>query len=166
MPKLQICLICAETKSLCQACQGKLDRGEITRAEVKLSEFIVENKARFALEDADAGRTLEFGRVIVIISESPGHLIGREGKVATALGKFFKKRIKVLKTGSDKSQLLADALAPVKVLGVNTTFKPRGGSALKIRIARSDLPKLAFNLEELDELLKALLRQEFLVAVE
>lgn len=145
-----ICELCAVTGELCSGCQQRLEKGEITKTDVKLAEVLQKNRKRLALEDVDARRTLDLGKMLVILSDSePGLLIGKGGKVVNALGKEFGRHIRIIPSNIEFKRFAEELLLPVKPLGINTLYTQKGQQECRVRIARKDLPRLPADLESL-----------------
>src|SRR3989344_1527263 len=125
-PPLKICSICAKNDILCGACGKKVESGEITNNDVKISRCL------FGIDDSLAYlKSLEAGGRIYIMVEEPamGKIIGRAGKNVKKLAGVLGKDVKVLQKEDEKAMLEKALNTPVnginKVYGENEFYRIR-----------------------------------------
>ncbi len=150
---LPICDICAKTGVLCGACEAKLDKGEITPLDVELSGILYE------VGNGEVGfeKVIDIGDNVIIITkkESIGKVIGKSGENIKTFSKRLGKQVQVIGTGK-LSDLIDDFMAPARILGVNTVFKPDGSTSQKIRISRMEKEKLNQDIGTMQKLIHSL----------
>jgi len=150
---LPICDICAKTGVLCGACENKLDKGEITALDVELSGML------YTLSGGEVGfeKAIDTGENIIIITqkEAVGKVIGKSGKNLRALSKQLGKKVQVIGT-SKLAELIDDFMAPTRILGVNTVFRPDGTTIQKVRISKMEKDKLNVGIETMQDLIRSL----------
>ncbi len=140
--KTPLCESCRSTSGLCSGCQRRLDKGEITLADVDVSRLLAQNKEKLSLEAVEVTRAFDCGNMIFLFTRSPpGHLIGRDGRTANYLKKELGKHVRVIQLAADKFKLVEEVIHPVKPLGINTVFRD-GAQVEKIRISEDDSRKL------------------------
>jgi transcription antitermination factor NusA-like protein len=123
---LKICKICVKNDILCSACGRKLEKGEISHHDVKISRFLdsIYEGASF-LKSFEAG-----GKVYVIVNEPDmGKIIGKSGKNVKKLGEMLGKDVKVLQKEDEKRMIEKAFNVPVnginKVYGQNEFYRVR-----------------------------------------
>jgi len=150
---LPICDICAKTGVLCGACETKLEKGEITSLDVELSGIL------YKLGEGEIGfeKAIDTGDNIIIITEKEavGKVIGKSGNNIKKLSKQLCKKVQVIGTGK-LGELIDDFMAPTRVLGVNTVFKPDGSTVQKVRISKMEKDKLNIEVETMQNLIRSL----------
>jgi len=161
-----ICELCANTGTLCSGCQSKLADGSITELDVQVAQLLAKYREKYALQKVEFERTLDLGRMIVILTSSEvSHLVGKGGKIAQSLSKELGKHVRVVRSTADARTLLEQVLLPVKPIGVNTVFTPKG-KQLKVRVSRKDIVRLPTDLESLNNALRSILGENTVLVFE
>ena len=150
---LPICDICAKTGVLCGACETKLEKGEITPLDVELSGIL------YNLGEGEVGfeKAIDTGDNVIIVTdkEAVGKVIGKSGNNIKKLSKQLGKKVQVIGTGK-LGELIDDFMAPTRVLGVNTVFKPDGSTVQKVRISKMEKDKLNIEIGTMQNLIRSL----------
>ncbi|ODS37003.1 hypothetical protein BEH94_08115 [Candidatus Altiarchaeales archaeon WOR_SM1_SCG] len=150
---LPICDICAKTGVLCGACETKLDKGELTPLDVELSGIL------YNLGSGEIGfeKAIDTGDNVIIITqkEAVGKVIGKGGKNLKTLSKKLGKKVQVIGTGK-LAELIDDFMAPTRIIGVNTVYKPDGSTIQKVRISKMEKDKLNIEVGTMQNLIHSL----------
>lgn len=125
---MKICGICLNNDMLCQACNNKLERGEISELDVKLSRALHKLGIRGDFIKAIDGNYV----VIFCDSSSASKLIGRSGRNAKKIEGAIGKRVRVIENSGKKA--VAEKVLNVPVIGINILYS--GGESYKIRIQK------------------------------
>ena len=132
--KTPICEVCLNSDILCGGCQGKLQRGELTQAEVSVSKFLFKlSDGVKSLKDASVLKIID-GDVLVIVAakgDAP-RIVGKAGAIVKALAKEFGKSIRVIEE-SDFKTFVQNIVSPLPVNGVNVLYTPEG-EVLRVRL--------------------------------
>jgi len=150
--KTPICQPCGWGKPLCSDCQGKLSAGAISTLDVEVSRLLYKINEQHNLSLASFTHALDLGdQVLVFTDTEPGVLIGRGGKVVSALSAALGKRVRIIAESGDARRSLEDLISPVKVAGINEAY--RGGETrIRIRIAKGDEGNLRMDVRKLEPL--------------
>lgn len=129
---MKVCKLCLKSDMLCNACNKKVESGEISKAELDVARAL--NKIEEGMEFTKA---VDAGRKIIILCDknSVSMIVGRGGRNAKKLEKELKKSIKVVGTNSladDKSAL--ESLFNAPVIGINILYS--GSESYRIRIEK------------------------------
>ncbi len=130
-----VCEVCLNSDILCQGCSGRLERGEISKAELDVSRFLHElcEKAP-SLKEATIRKIVDGDVLLVITAKGDGaKVVGKGGTVVKALAKQWNKSVRVLEE-KDTKQFMLELLHPVTVLGINTLYTP-GGEVMRVRVS-------------------------------
>lgn len=128
----KICKMCLKSDMLCNACNKKVESGEISRTELDVARALsaLENAASFS-RAVDTGK-----RIIVMCSKhNVSKIIGRGGRNAKKLESDLKRRIRIIGTDSlidDKSAL--ESLLNAPVIGINILYS--GSESYRIRVEK------------------------------
>ncbi|MBU4266357.1 MAG: KH domain-containing protein [Candidatus Altiarchaeales archaeon] len=149
---LPICEICAKSGVLCSACESKLQKGKISETDVELSKILHELG-----QDIGFDHAINTENVIIVVTakDQIGNFIGKGGDNLKILSDKLGKQLKVIGRGS-LEETIHDFVAPVKVLGINTVFKPDGSTTKRVRVRSKDKKKLRMSPEEMEKLIKSL----------
>ncbi len=129
---MKICKLCLKSDMLCNACNKKVESGEISRAELDVARSLskIEEGLEFS-KAVDAGR-----KIVILCGKSDvSRIVGRGGRNAKKLEKDLKKSVKVIGTDSladDKNAL--ESLFNVPVIGINILYS--GSESYRIRIEK------------------------------
>lgn len=155
-----ICKACAWSKSLCQTCQSKLEEGSISSLDVEVSKILYKINETHNITNAQLSKTLDFGRVVILLTEGePGILIGKNGKVVSALSSALSRKVRVVRHSGDIKRSIADMVAPARLIGVNTCFSD-GAETIKVRLNPQDTGKLYVDKKTLQAVIKSWVKKD------
>jgi transcription antitermination factor NusA-like protein len=123
-----ICEECASSGILCEKCEERVRRGDVSEVEVLLSELL-------ATHEADGfERIVELSdKLVIIASEKEAlQIIGKKGKTVRELSGKLGRRIAVIAGGWDPESIAKSIARPNKLLTVNRVFKEDGKERLKL----------------------------------
>ncbi|MFN3527804.1 MAG: hypothetical protein ACK4YO_01720 [Candidatus Altarchaeaceae archaeon] len=150
---LPICDICAKTKVLCNACIAKLEKGEISELDVKLSEYVYEvGKGSFGFEKA-----IDTENFIVLLVERSdiGKILGEGGENLAKLEEKVGKEIKPMPAGN-YMEIIYNLIRPATIVGVSKVYKTDGTTTKKIIISKKDGKNIRMDISTIKEIVSKL----------
>ena len=153
--KAPICNVCLKSDVLCSGCEEKLENGEITQIEVKVSRILQDLSSEYAsLQDSEILHVFETENVIVIVAaEGDGaKVVGRKGEIVKKVADEVGKSIRVIEKAGDDLDTIKGLLSPAEVESVNTVFKP-DGKAKKIVVSDEYEGKINLTEDEFEEII-------------
>jgi len=169
MRTIPICKICAKTGVLCNSCQSKLERGEITQLDIDLSNFLMDIENRFAaLKNTNFYKSIEVGSVLIILvgKGDIASLIGPRGKLIKLLQEKFGRNIRIIEKVADLKKILEDLIVPAELLGMNKIYLPTGDVESKARLKFSDENRLPARRDVLEEVIYQLTNERIRIVFE
>ncbi len=166
--KTPLCTACCATATLCAGCAQKLAGGEISEVDVALSRSLYAHALAGELADNTGfEKTIIVGEsnLVIVLTQSPAALIGKNGRVVASLSKEIGKRIKVIDSNAADAEKIRELILPAQLKGVNTLFK-REGKEFKVRVARADAQRLPLDAETLSKVLKLVLGSNASIVLE
>ncbi len=159
---LPICEICAKSGVLCSACESKLQKGKISEVDVELSKILHELG-----QDIGFDHAIDTENVILVVTakDQIGKFIGKSGDNLKILSGKLGKQLRVIGRGS-LEETIHDFVAPAKVLGINTVFKPDGSTTRRVRVRGKDKKRLRVSPGEMEKLIKSLADDEIEILFE
>ncbi|MFH1306534.1 MAG: hypothetical protein ABIH83_02665 [Candidatus Micrarchaeota archaeon] len=140
--KTPICKNCAWEGQLCLSCQQKLEKNSISQLDVEVSKILYKINETHNITEASFSKALDFGNVVVLLTEGEaGILIGKSGKVVSAISSALGRKVRIVKYSGDFKRSIQDMLAPARLLGINTSWSG-GEEKMKVRLPASDKEKL------------------------
>ncbi|MEE9323445.1 MAG: hypothetical protein V3U72_02775 [Candidatus Aenigmarchaeota archaeon] len=136
--KAPICEVCLNSGILCMACKKKLEGGDITDSDIKVSKAINDIAKRFRpLNEIEIKKVIGGKSVLVIICKKGdgARLVGKEGVMIKKLSKLIGKPIRVVEESEDVKEFIQNLVSPVPVIGLNIIYKPEK-EVLKVIIPR------------------------------
>lgn len=147
-----LCQKCAWSESLCQSCSAKLSGGAMSDLDVEVSRILYKINELHNITAAQFSHALDVGDgVLVFTPGEAGLLIGRGGKVVSALSAALGKRVRIVSESGGARKSLEDLLTPAKILGINEAFHA-GRASLHIRLSKNDEKLLRIDVRKLEPL--------------
>lgn len=167
-PKLPICNFDAKTGILCANCQSRLERGEISKADVDVSKAIVQlldrvpELARVTLKKAsEVG-----GSYVLEFEQSDVNSLRENSIVRSELEGELRGKVWLVAAGSNDRKFLEDVFFPAKVLTVNTVWLPDGGKKTKVIVPTRRSERRIGDFDKLRDAVKQARGIELLVETE
>jgi transcription antitermination factor NusA-like protein len=135
MVKTILDAFCVKSGILCQKCQEKIERGQITDLDLKIIRTLSEFEKSFpALQDLQYHKSVESGDTLAVLVDrrDVSKLLSSGGKIVKALGEEYGLRVKVIGFGGDARQFLEDLFSPLSILTINTIWIPDGSTETKV----------------------------------
>lgn len=143
--------------SLCQKCEEKVRKGQITEQDLKIIRTLSELEKEFnVLQDVFFHRSVDTENTLAILvnKSDMGKVLGRGGKIVRTLGEKTGKRIKILAYGTDPRQFLEELLSPFSILTINTVWLPDGSTETKVILYGREPRHMPVDLEVAKKLAK------------
>ncbi len=156
--KTPICYFCAKSGVLCPRCQEKLDKGEVTEADVEVSKWFLDYEVKNSdLKDYVIHKTVKLPKMMIIMVSggSNANRIQLQ-KVSKQLSDERKISVRIIEKTSSIKRLLEQIVTPARVMGANTVWLPDGSWESTIRIPRSDQRKMPLDQRSAEEAIRIL----------
>jgi transcription antitermination factor NusA-like protein len=149
-----ICEVCLNSKMLCNYCQDKLDKKDITDLEVEVSRYLYGLSKKIAtLRDIEIKKVMDCGVLLIVTDRGKAaRLVGRNGSVVKKIAKQFKKAIRIVEEAPDFRRFLEGLTSPVSISGINTLYRD-DKEIYKIRIPSLKKNHLMIDPETLSSIL-------------
>lgn len=161
-----ICKGCAWAKSLCPECKQKADSGIISPLDVEISRVLYRINENHNISRATFLSSLDFGDAVIIFTDSePGILIGRQGKVVSAISLALNRKVRVIKKDGDVKRRISDLISPARLIGVNAFFS-EGKEKIKVRISPPAGKRLYLEPSTLQSVIKSWMEKDVEITIE
>jgi len=155
--KTPICFFCAKSGVLCPRCQEKLDKGEITEADVEASKWFIDYEAKNPqLREYVIHRTVRAGRMMIVMVSGKTSNRALLTKLSRQLSDEKRMNIRIVEKTSSIKRLLEQIVSPARVMGANTVWLPDGSWESTIRMPKSDVRKMPLDPKSAEEAIKIL----------
>jgi len=156
--KTPICYFCAKSGVLCPRCQEKLDKGEITDADVEVSKWFIDSELKNpGLKDHVIHRTVKLPRMMIImVSGGSGANRALLSKISKQLSDEKRINVRIIEKTSSIKRLLEQIVTPARVMGANTVWLPDGSWESTIRMPRADMRKMPLDASSAEEAIRIL----------
>lgn len=166
--KAPICNVCLKSDVLCSNCQDKLDEGEITEQDIKISRILKELSSEYgSLKDSTILKTFEAEEVVIVVTDEGdgAKVVGRKGEIVKKLAEEVGKSIRVVEKAADEMETIKGLLSPAEVKSVNTVFKPDGQSK-KIVVDEEYEGKINLSTKEFEKVISEITEEEYKLSFE
>ncbi|MDH3657231.1 MAG: transcription elongation factor NusA [Nitrosopumilus sp.] len=126
--KLPICIFDAKNAVLCPQCEGKVDTGELTQADVDAS-IILANIAKSTneIENFTLYSCKEFeGNFVLSLAKNDIMAIRQSRTLYRRLQDQFKSKIWLVEAEETDKKFIEDLFFPTKILSINSVWAPGG----------------------------------------
>jgi transcription antitermination factor NusA-like protein len=150
---IPICAICAKTGVLCNACEAKLAKGQISAMDVELAKIFYESE----MEGTGFERAIDTGEYIIILAkkENIGKIIGKGGDNIRMISKKLGKKVRAIGT-ENLQDTIKDFVAPAQISSVNKVYRPDGTKVTRIKINKNEKKRLRMDIKEIERLVSSL----------
>jgi Transcription elongation factor len=166
--KAPICNVCLKSDVLCSNCEEKLENGEITELEVKISRILKDLSNKYgSLRDSEIKHVYDTENVLVIVTaEGDGaKVVGRGGEIVKEIADRADKSIRVVEKAEKDEDVIKGLLSPAEIKSINTVFKPEGQSE-KIVVSEQYQGKINLSTDELESLIEDITGTSYDIAFE
>lgn len=166
--KAPICNVCLKSDVLCSKCEEKLEEGEISELDIKVSRTLKElSNEHGSLRDSTIEKAYDTENVVVIVT-GPGDgakVVGRKGEIVKKVADEVGKPIRVVEKAENDRDVINGLLSPGEIESINTVFKPSGESQ-KIVVDEAYEDKINMSREDLEMIIQEITGEAYELAFE
>ena len=133
--KTPLCNFCIKSGILCQRCQDKVRKGEVSETDINIAKllFNLENKYP-TLQKISLYKTYDVDGVIaIILGKGDLHrLLSGGGGILRALTEKTHKKIRILEKQGSTREFFEDLFAPAAITSINTIWLPDGSTETRV----------------------------------
>ncbi len=139
----RICKVCLTSDILCNGCNNRLESGQITDLDVKLS------RAVFSIRpDADFSKYILSDNFIIILAdkENARKIIGKAGRNVQTISKQLNKNLKVVEIS--EHNVMLEELLSVPIIAINKVYMQQNNTPnefYRVRIDKKFSRKVRFS---------------------
>ena len=166
--KAPICNVCLKSDVLCSNCEEKLENGEISELEIKVSRILKDLSNEYgSLRDSEIKHVYDTENVLVIVtSEGDGaKVVGRGGEIVKEIANSVDKSIRVVEASQEDRDVIQGLLSPAEIQSINTVFKPAGESQ-KVVVPEEYEGKINLSIDELESLIQKITGTDYEISFE
>ena len=166
--KAPICNVCLKSDVLCSNCEEKLEDGEITELEIKVSRILKDLSNEYgSLRDSEIKHVYNTENVLVVVTaEGDGaKVVGRGGEIVKEIAERVDQSIRVVEQSEENREVIKGLLSPAEIRSINTVFKP-DGEAQKVVVPKEYKGKVNLSVEELEKLVSSITDTDYQISFE
>ncbi len=123
--KLPVCLIDAQTNTLCRKCKQLYREGKITDSDIELSKILVDlSKGNKAMKDIAFYSSVELDDVIILVTRKQDVPMLSRPEIVDKIKQYSNKNVRFLEKTNDPRKLVESLIDPVPVAKVSTLYIP------------------------------------------
>lgn len=123
--KLPVCLIDAQTNTLCRKCKQLYREGKISDSDIELSKILVDlSKSNKAMKDIAFYSSVELDDVIILVTRKQDVQLLSRPEVVDKIKQYSHKEVRFLEKTNDPRRLVESLIHPIPVAKVSTLYIP------------------------------------------
>jgi transcription antitermination factor NusA-like protein len=123
--KLPICLIDAQTNTLCRKCKQLLRDGRISDIDIEISKILLDlSNTERDIKNVAFYSAIELDEVVIIITRHQDVPLLSKKEVIDKIKQVVYKEIRFLERTKDPKKLVESLLHPIPILNVSTLYLP------------------------------------------
>lgn len=153
---------------LCQKCQEKIKKGEVTDTYLKVARLLISLENKFIpIQNMFLHNAVETdGTLVLLVGRGDvARILSYGGKIVREVGEKTGKTIRILEHGTEDRKFLEDLFAPMQIVTINTIWLPDGTTETRVILKTSGRRTPRTNVNNLKEIAKKIrgitLRVEF-----
>ena len=154
--KLPICIFDAKNAVLCPQCEGKVDEGKLTQADVDAS-IILANIAKSTneIENFTLYSCKEFeGNFVLSLAKNDIMIIRQSRTLYRRLQDQFKGKIWLVEADETDKKFIEDLFFPTKILSINSVWAPGGVQKTKAVVSGKWTSRFPIDTERVVKIVK------------
>ena len=156
---------CARSGELCEECKRKLESGEYSNLDVKLTAILSRIEERHKLREIIFVRGIDTQNIVYILVKSDvSELIGKGGRVLKEIKTELGKKVRIVNVTNEK-RAIKDIIFPARPRYISQVFSPLG-NYLKIVIPKQEMGKLPTNPRVLEAIIKKIIGKDVKIVLE
>ena len=154
--KLPICIFDAKNAVLCPQCEGKVDAGDLTKADVDASITLANiAKSNNEVEKFTLYSCKELGGDFVLSLAKNDIMVIRQSRTLyRLLQEQFKSKIWLVEADETDKKFIEDLFFPTKILSINSVWAPGGIQKTKAVVSGKWTPRFPIDTEKVVEIVK------------
>ena len=154
--KLPICTFDAKNAVLCPQCEGKVESGELTKADVDASITLAKiGKTANELENFTLYSCKEFGgNYVLSLAKNDIMAIRQSRTLYRLLQDQFKGKIWLVEAEENDKKFIEDLFFPTKILSINSVWAPGGIQKTKAVVSGKWTPRFPIDTEKVVQIVK------------
>ncbi|MDH3204273.1 MAG: transcription elongation factor NusA [Nitrosopumilus sp.] len=154
--KLPICLFDAKNAVLCPQCEGKVDTGKLTKADVEASITLAKiAKSNNIIENFTLYSCKEFqGSFVLSLAKNDIMTIRQSRTLYRLLQDQFKGKIWLVEAEETDKRFIEDLFFPTKILSINSVWAPGGIQKTKAVVSGRWTSKFPIDTEKVVQIVK------------
>jgi transcription antitermination factor NusA-like protein len=150
-----ICETCAKSGFLCQGCESRLAKGEISQADIEATRLLYELEANQTIPETEFERSIELdGLLLLLVRGRVAALIGKGGRVVRMLSEKLGRKVRIIGAGDERT-MIRDLVFPARIFGMNV-LHTKEGEEYTVVIPEEDRKKLVISEESLKKAVSVL----------
>ena len=123
--KLPICVIDAQTNTLCRKCKQLYREGKISDIDIEISKIIIDaSKSSKDLKGISFYSSYELSDVVMIITRKQDVAVLSSPEITDKIKQNTQKEVRFLEKTNDPKKLVESLLDPVPIVNVTTLYLP------------------------------------------
>ena len=154
--KLPICVFDAKNAVLCPQCEGRVDSGKLTQADVDASIILAKiAKSNSDIENFTLYSCKEFdGNFVLSLAKLDIMTIRQSRILYRLLQDQFKGKIWLVEADETDKKFIEDLFFPTKILSINSVWAPGGIQKTKAVVSGKWTPRFPIDTEKVIQIVK------------
>ena len=154
--KVPICNFDAKNAILCPQCESKIERGEITEADVEASIKLADlAKTDPKVDNFKLYKCRKINENYIIhLDKNDIFTIRQSRQLYKLIQSKFEGKIWLVEAGESDNRFIEDLFFPTKILSINSVWHPNGSQKTKAIVSGRWTPKFPIDIEQAIKIIK------------
>ena len=161
--KLPVCVFDLESDMLCNNCQDRLDRGEITKFDIEFSKWLMNRVKEYPpLENLDLRRAIRTSdRLLLVVKKKNAQILTLLEPLIAEMKESFGE-VMIFEQPIKLRRLVRSLIEPAIELGVNSLYLPDGSRESIVMLKDEDRERIQYSKDDLRVIVSAVLGESVL----
>lgn len=154
--EVPICGFDAKNQVLCAGCESKLERGDLTKADIDASYILATlAKENPEVENFSLSKCREIdGNFVLFLSKEDILTIRKSRILYRLIQEKLPGKIWIVESEENDKKFIEDLFFPTKILSINSVWAPGGKQKTKAIVSGHWTPRFPINLENVTKIVK------------
>jgi hypothetical protein len=161
--KLPVCVFDLESDMLCNICQERLNRREISKFDIEFSKWLLDRVKEYpSIDNLDLRRAIQAsGRLLLVVKKKNAQILTSLESLVAEMKESFGE-VMVFEQPIRLRKIVRTLIEPFIEVGVNSLYLPDGSRESIVMLRDEDRDKITYSKDDLKDIVSAIMGESVL----